>query len=339
MPRAARGRLPQWRAATLHGTPLALIADVTSKLRDAWSVIKDTFEAWQDDKASRLAAALAYYTLLSLAPLLVILVAITGLFFGEDAARGKVTGELVAVVDASAAQGIQSIVAHARSPGSGIVGTVVGVVTLFMGASGVFGELQSTLDAIWKVEPKPGRGILGEIKTRFLSFTMVLGVAFLLLVSLVLTTVLSVLGSRFTHALPGGEALWQGVNFVFSFAMISGIFALIFKVIPDAEVRWKDVWLGAVVTGALFTLGKFLLGIYLGKAALASSYGAAGSLVALVVWVYYASQILFLGAEFTQINARRRGRNIKPSKNAVPVKPEGRDAAHEPPVDHSPAHG
>lgn len=303
-------------------------------------MVKETFNAWQDDEASRLAAALAYYTLLSLAPLLVILVAIVGLFFGQDAARGKVAGELAAVVDSSAAQGIQSIVAHARSPGSGLVGTVVGILTLFIGASGVFGELQTTLDTIWKVQPRPGRGILGELKARFLSFTMVLGVAFLLLVSLVLTTVLSVLGSRFTHALPGGEALWQGVNFVFSFAMISGIFALIFKVIPDAEVEWKDVWLGAAVTGGLFTLGKFLLGIYLGKAALASSYGAAGSLVALIVWVYYASQILFLGAEFTQIHARHGGRNIKPSKDAVPVKPEGREQpGGEPHPEHSHAPG
>jgi membrane protein len=151
---------------------------------------------------------------------------------------------------------------------------------------------------------------------------MVLGVAFLLLVSLVLTAALSAVGRTFAHALPGGEAVWQVVNFAFSLAMISALFALIFKVIPDADVEWKDVWLGAIVTGTLFTLGKFLLGIYLGKAALSSSYGAAGSLVALVVWVYYAAQILFLGAEFTQVRARRRGREIRPSKDATSAKPE-----------------
>jgi membrane protein len=283
----------------------------------AWAIVKETFHDWSEDKGSRLAAALAYYTLLSLAPLLVITVAVVGLFFGEDAARGKLSGELAAVVGGKAAEGIQAVIAQAKSPSSGIISTVIGVVTLFLGASGVFGELQSALDTIWEVKPKPGRGILGEMKARFLSFTMVLGVAFMLLVSLVLSAVLSAVGSTFSHALPGGEALWQVVNFAFSFAMVTGLFALIFKFIPDAVVKWGDVWLGAAVTAALFTIGKFALGIYLGKATLASSYGAAGSLVALVVWVYYAAQILFFGAEFTQVQARRRGRDIRPDENAV----------------------
>ncbi len=288
-----------------------------SVFKDTWSIVKDTANDWLDDNGSRLAAALAYYSLLSLAPLLVITIAVAGFFFGPDAARGKVAGELGSVVGAEAAQGIQAVVASAHSPSAGVLSTVVGIVTLFIGASGVFGELQSSLNTIWEVKAKPGRGIWGEVKDRFLSFTMVLGVAFLLLVSLVLSSILSGIGSKFATALPGGEVVWQGVNFAFSLAVVTGLFALIFKYIPDAEIKWRDVWLGAAVTAVLFTIGKLLLGLYLGKAAVGSSYGAAGSVIALVVWVYYAAQILFLGAEFTQVQARRHGREIRPSRNAV----------------------
>ncbi|HEX4339982.1 MAG TPA: YihY/virulence factor BrkB family protein [Polyangiaceae bacterium] len=299
-----------------------------TKLGDAWSMVKETFSDWSDDNASRLAAALAYYTLLSLAPLLVIAISVAGWFFGLDAARGKIQNELVTLVGPSGAEGIQSVIANARSPSSGIVSTVIGVVTLFIGASGVFGELQGALDTVWEVQPKPGRGLIGQVRDRFLSFTMVLGVAFLLLVSLVLSIALSAVGGAFASALPGGEVIWHVVNAAFSFALITGLFALIFKYIPDADVKWNDVWLGAAVTSALFTLGKIGLGIYLGRAALSSSYGAAGSLVALVVWVYYAAQILFVGAEFTQVQARRRGREIQPSKNAVRIKTETHTVSH-----------
>ncbi|HEX3597876.1 MAG TPA: YihY/virulence factor BrkB family protein, partial [Polyangiaceae bacterium] len=229
---------------------------MATKVRDAWAMVKETFSDWSDDNASRLAASLAYYTLLSLAPMLVITVSVAGWFYGVDAARGKISDELVAVVGPSAAQGIQSIVANARSPSSGVASTVIGVVTLFVGASGVFGELQGTLDTIWEVKSKPGRGILGQIRDRFLSFTMVLGVAFLLLVSLVLSVVLSAVGGAFAASLPGGEALWHLVNAAFSFATVTGLFALIFKYVPDAKIKWRDVWLGAAVTSALFTLGK-----------------------------------------------------------------------------------
>jgi membrane protein len=291
------------------------------RLSDTWDTLKETANDWLDDNASRLAAALAYYSLLSLAPLLVIAIAVAGVVFGPDAARGKVASELGSVVGGQAAQGIQSVIASARSPASGVIGTVVGVVTLFVGASGVFGELQSSLNAIWEVKPKPGRGIWGQIKDRFFSFSMVLGVAFLLLVSLIVSSLLSAIGAKFSALLPGGEVLWQAVNFAFSLSVVTALFALIFKYIPDAEVRWKDVWLGALVTAVLFTLGKFLLGLYLGKAAVGSSYGAAGSIIVLVVWVYYATQIFLFGAEFTQVRARRSGRGIRPSSNAVQLPP------------------
>lgn len=285
--------------------------------RELWETIKETVSDWVDDKAASLAAALAYYALLSLAPLIVITVAVVGWFVGADAARGRVAGELGAVVGAEAAQGIQAVAESAQSPAAGIISTLVGIVTLFVGASGVFGELQSSLNTVWEVAPKPGRGILGELRDRFLSFTMVLGVAFLLLVSLVVSSMLSAAGTFMAGALPGGETVWQIVNFVLSLAIVTGLFALIFKVIPDAKIQWRDVWLGAAVTAVLFTVGKLLLGLYLGKAAVGSSYGAAGSIIALVVWVYYAAQILLIGAEFTQVQARRRGREIQPSDNAV----------------------
>jgi membrane protein len=287
------------------------------KKAELWSILKETGKDWSDDNASRLAAALAYYSLLSLAPLIVISIGVAGFFLGDDAARGKVAGELGAIVSGPAAEGINSVVESARAPSAGIIGTIVGVVTLFFGASGVFGELKGALNAIWEVAPKPGRGVLGELKARFVSFTMVLGVAFLLLVSLILSSLLSAVGELFAGALPGGEALWQGVNFCISIGVITVLFALIFKYVPDAEVQWRDVWLGALVTALLFSVGKLALGLYLGKAAVGSAYGAAGSVIALVVWVYYATQILLLGAEFTQVQARHRGRAIEPAKDAV----------------------
>jgi membrane protein len=298
-------------------------------MSDIWATVKETVNDWLDDGATSLAAALAYYSLLSLAPLLVISVAVAGLFFGQDAARGRVASELGAVVGTQAAQGIQSVVASAQSPVSGLVSTIVGVITLFIGASGVFSELQSSLNTIWEVKRKPGRGVWGEIKDRFWSFTMVLGVAFLLLVSLLLNSVLSAVGATFSPLLPGGELVWQGVNALFSLSVITGLFALIFKYVPDAEIRWRDVWLGAGVTALLFTIGKLLLGLYLGKAAIGSSYGAAGSLIALVVWVYYAAQILLLGAEFTQVQARRSGREIRPARDALAVQKTFPDAAEQ----------
>ncbi len=297
----------------------------------AFGILKETVEDWLDDRAPRLAAALSYYTLLSIAPLVVISIAVAGLIFGPDAARGHIAGEIGGVVGGEAARAIEAVVASARSPEGGIVSSVVGVAVLLFGASAVFVELHSALNTIWEVAPKPGRGILGEIRDRFLSFAMVLGVAFLLLVSLVLSAGLSALGRLFSSALPGGELLWQVLNFVFSFATVTGLFALIFKYVPDVKVRFGDVWLGALVTAFLFTLGKLLLGLYLGKASVGSSYGAAGSFIAFVVWVYYAAQIVFFGAEFTQVTARRRGGEIRPADNAVRVEPEKPVTQHEQP--------
>lgn len=281
------------------------------------SLLKETATAWDEDNVARLAASLAYYTLLSIAPLIILTVAVAGLAFGEDAARQHISGELAGVVGAGAAAAIESIVKNAHTPGSGIFSIVVGVIVLLFGASGVFGELQSALNTVWDVAPKPGRGIWGVVKDRFFSFTLVLGVAFLLLVSLVVSAGLTWVGQVFESSLPGGAVLWQVLNFGFSLAVVTALFALMFKKLPDVEIRWRDVWVGAAVTAGLFTLGKFALGLYLGGAGVSSAYGAAGSIVALVIWVYYSSQVLLIGAEFTEAYARRFGSSIRPDKHGV----------------------
>lgn len=286
-------------------------------MQTIWSVIKETASDWQDDKAATLAAALAYYTLLSIAPLIVLAVAFAGLVFDEEAARGQISEQLGAVVGTQASEAIEAIAKNASAPEAGVLSTVIGIAVLLFGASGVFGELQTSLNTIWEVEPKPGRGLLGLIKDRFFSFTMVLGVAFLLLVSMILSAGIASFGTLVQARLPGGEALWAVINFAISLGIITLLFALIYKVIPDAKIHWHDVWIGAFATATMFSIGKLLVGLYLGKSTFVSSYGAAGSVVALVVWVYYSSQIVFLGAEFTQVYARRFGSHIEPAKDAV----------------------
>jgi membrane protein len=306
-----------------------------AKLETFWEILQQTHKEWSEDNAARLAAALAYYTVLSVAPLLVLAVSVVGLVFGKEAARGQVAGELATIVGPQAGQGIQTVIQHASPPSGGIVSSIVSIVVLLFGASGVFGELQSSLNAIWEVAPKPGRGILGVLRQRFFSFTMVLGVAFLLLVSLLLSAALTAVGQFFEHSLPGGEALWHVINFVISFAAITGLFGLLFKVVPDVNIQWREVWIGAGFTALLFTIGKFALGLYLGRASVASPYGAAGSMIVLVIWVYYAAEILFMGAEFTQVYARWHGAKIEPSDQALPVR-EAKSA--EPNIDREPHH-
>ncbi len=292
--------------------------------KESWEVLKQTSSEWLDDHAARLGAALAFYSVLSLAPLLVIVLAIAALVFGEEAARGQLVAQIEDMVGTEGARAIQEIIAHAQKPEAGILATVLGVVTLLFGAAGVFGQLQDALNTIWEIQSKPGRGIWGFLKARFFSFAMVLGTGFLLLVSLVLSAALAALGKYMTDALPGLGPVWQVVNFGVSFGVITLLFALIFKVVPDVIIAWKDVWVGAALTALLFTLGKFLLGLYLGRSSVGSAYGAAGSLVVLVVWIYYSAQILFFGAEFTQVYAKRYGLQIVPTKDAIPLTEEAR---------------
>jgi membrane protein len=296
-----------------------------AELKTAVDVFKATFSEWSEDKAPRLAAALAYYTLFSLAPLLLVVMFIAGMVFGQEAAQGEITGQLRGLVGEAGAAAIESIVEGARrKPAAGTISTIIGVVTLLIGATGLFGQLQDAMNTIWEVAPKPGRGMWGLIRSRFLSFTMVLGVAFLLLVSLVVTAGLSAAIKYLGDALPGADAVWQAVNLLVSFGVITLLFAMIYKVLPDVKIAWSDVWVGAAATALLFTVGKFLIGLYMGRASPESSYGAAGSLVALLIWVYYSAQILFLGAEFTQVYAKLYGSRIQPAEGAVPVTDEKR---------------
>jgi membrane protein len=287
-------------------------------------LIKETFREWSEDKAVRLAAALAYYTVVALAPLLIIILAIAGLFFGRDAAQGQIVAQINSLVGEQSGEAIQGIIANASQPKSGIIASIFGIAALLFGASGVFGELQEGLNTVWEVQPKPGRGIAGIIKDRFLSLTMVFGVGFLLLVSLVLSAGLSALGEYLKGLLPLPEVILQGLNFIISFVVISLLFAMLFKVLPDAKIAWNDVWIGAVITALLFTVGKFLLGLYIGRSSVGSAYGAAGSLIVILIWIYYSSQILFLGAEFTKVYANKYGSLIQPDEDAMAVTEEVR---------------
>ncbi|MDQ2644269.1 MAG: YihY/virulence factor BrkB family protein [Myxococcota bacterium] len=289
------------------------------RLREAWTVAKETISEWSDDNASRLAAGLSCYTLLSIAPLLVLSVAIAGLAVGEEAARGQIVNQIGAIVGNEAGGAIQSIAANAKEPSAGILSTILGLAVLLFGASGVFFELQNALNAIWEVEPKPNQGVRGFIRHRFFSFAMVMALAFLLLVSLIVNAGLAATGKFFEDYLPGGEALWQVVNFTVALAVTALLFALIFKIVPDVILRWKDALVGGLFTAVLFALGRFALAMYIGKSSTTSSFGVAGSLVALVLWVYYSSQILFLGAEFTQVYSRKYGGKVRPNEHAMPA--------------------
>jgi membrane protein len=285
------------------------------------NLIQETFKEWSEDKASRLAAALSYYTIFSIAPLLMIAIALAGLVFGREAATNQVVGEIRGLVGEDGAQVIQTILQNASKTTSGVLATVVGIVTLLIGASGAFGQLQDSLNTIWEVKPREGRGIKGILRDRFLSFSMVLVIGFLLLVSLVLSAVLSGIGKYLAEVLPMSSVVLQAINFGISLGVTSLLFALIFKVLPDAYIRWRDVWVGSVVTALLFSLGRFLIGLYLGRSSVSSAYGAAGSLVVVLLWIYYSAQILFLGAEFTQVYASKFGKSIIPKPNAVRLQP------------------
>jgi membrane protein len=287
-------------------------------------LFKKTYREWSEDKAPRLGAALSYYTIFSIAPLIVIVVAIAGFFFGTDAVQGEMRQTMTGMLGESGAHAIDDMVSAASHRGQGTVATIVGMIMLIAGASGVFGELQSSLNTIWEVEPKPNRGFWGLIRDRFLSLTMVLGTAFLLLVSLVISTALGAM-QKYSGGLPGGEMIWHVVNIGVSFAIISLMFALIFKYVPDATIGWRDVWIGALVTAALFIVGKTAIGLYLGRSSVSSAYGAAGSLAIVLLWVYYVSQIFFFGAEFTQVYANTHGSRVEPEADAIPLTDEARE--------------
>jgi membrane protein len=296
------------------------------------TLLKETIKEFGEDKAPRLGAAFAYYTIFSVGPLLLIAVAMAGLFFGKEAAQGRVSGELGKVFGAKMAEALEQMVQAAAKPKSGRLAAIVGVVTLLFGASGLFAQLKDALNTIWNVEKKKAAGFIGMLKERFLSMAMVLGIGFMLLVTLVVDAAISAMGSRIEQYV-GGEAVMQAIQLAISFVVTTVLFAAIFKVLPDIRIAWRDVWFGAIFTSVLFVLGKFGLALYLGKAAIGSAYGAAGSLVILLVWVYWSAQILFLGAEFTQVYARTygsmKGDRSKREARAQAKRPEDRPRAKE----------
>ena len=289
-------------------------------LKQWWALVKRAASAWIDDYAPSMGAALSYYTVFSLAPMLLIVVSVAGLVFGEEAVRGELAGQLRSLMGEDGAKAVQSLLASVSKPSEGIVGTIVGIAVLLIGATTVFGELQDALDRIWRAPARDkSGGLWGLLRTRLLSFGMILGLAFLLMVSLVFGAVLSALGSWWGPLFGGWEALLQIVNVLVGFGLTTLVFAMIYKMMPRVQVRWKDVWLGAAVTALLFTVGKFLIGLYIGKSGVASGFGAAGSLVVVFVWVYYSAQIFLIGAEFTWVYARTFG-SLKDTAAAAEAK-------------------
>jgi len=291
---------------------------------NSFGLFKQTFSEWLEDKAPQLGAALAYYTVFSLAPLILVLLAIIGLIFRNDpgGAWNRITEQMSYFLDKSAVEVVQNIAQKAAQPNKSVLATIIGVLLALFGASGVFGQLQDALNTVWGVKAKPGAGIWGFLRSRFLSFAMVGGVCFLLLVSLTLESLLKGFSHYVQSVLPGGIVIALAVYWVFDLAVVILLFASIFKFLPDAEIRWRDVWIGAAMTAILFAIGKWALGLYLGSGSAGSAYGAASSLITLLLWVYYSSQILLFGAEFTQVYANRAGRDIQPGEHAIRVKTE-----------------
>ncbi len=278
------------------------------RLRDFPSLLKKAVLAWNDDYAPSMGAALAYYTAFSLAPLLLIVIAVAGLVFGPEAARGEIVFQIGGLVGAEGGKAIEELLVSASRPSSSWLMSAIGFATLLVGATSVFAELQSALDRIWRSPAaQQATGLVALLRGRLLSFGMVLAMGFLLLVSLAVGAALSAIGKWSGTFFPAGLVLLQLVNLAAGFGVTTILFAACYRILPRARIAWADVWLGAIVTAAFFTLGKYLISAYLGQAGVASSFGAAGSLVIVLVWVYYSAQIFLLGAEFTWVYAHRHG--------------------------------
>lgn len=279
-------------------------------LKDLTFVVRRTFNEWREDQASRLAAALAYYTIFSIPPLLVIALSIVGQIYDRQLAQQQLLNQAHSIVGSGGASAIETILQNAQSPTGNALVIVFGLATLLFGASGAFSQLESAMNTIWDVPPQPGRGILHTIRERLLAFAMVLSIGFLLLASLVISTLLGALDNLLAGAIPNQVLVFQLIEAAISFGATVLLFALLFKVMPQVEIAWRDIWVGATATALLFSAGKWLLSLYVSQATPGSAYGAAGSLIVLLVWIYYSSQILFLGAEFTQVYANHYGRQL-----------------------------
>jgi membrane protein len=295
-------------------------------VKAVWSLFKQAIDAWTEDYVPSMGAALSYYTLFSIAPLLLIVIGLAGLVFGGDAARGEIFGQLRGLMGDEGAAAVERLLQAADKPEGGAIATVTGTAMLLLGAMTVFGELQNALDRIWRAPArKKASGWWNLLHSRLLSFGMILGVAFLLMVSLVMSALVSALGKLWGPAVHGWETIAHLIDILVSFGIVTVLFAMIYKLIPRVRIRWRDVWVGAAVTAALFAVGKLLIGLYLGKSTVASAFGAAGSLVVMMVWVYYSAQIFLLGAEFTWIYAHtygsRRGELRPRPEDSAPVEP------------------
>jgi membrane protein len=297
-----------------------------------WGLMKNAVSGWVEHRAWSEGAALSYYTAFSIAPLLLIVIAVAGLVFGEDAARGAIVQQLQGMVSPDAAKAVESLLQSASKPSEGIVSTVIGVALLVLGATTVLAELQSALDTIWQApQREQPSGVWSFIRTRIVTVAMVLGIGFLLLVSLVVSTAIAALGRFWDPMFGGWEVLANVFNLLVSFVLVTALFAMIYKFLPHVAIRWHDVWVGSAVTAVLFTLGKFLIGLYIGKGAVASGFGAAGSLVVLLVWVYYSAQIFLLGAEFAAVYARTHGSlSGQTTPRAQAMRPEVSGPSHAP---------
>lgn len=273
-----------------------------------WQLIKASVTSWIDDYAPSMGAALAYYTLFSIAPLLLIVIAVAGLFFGAEAVRGEILGQLQGLMGSEGARAVQSLIESVSQPEKSLLATIIGVVLLVIGATSVFSELQDDLDRIWRApERDKSGGLWALLRARLLSFGMILGLAFLLLVSLVASAALAALEKWWGPAPEGWELFARLANLVIGFGLATTVFAMIYKIMPRAQIRWHDVWIGAAVTALLFAAGKFLIGLYIGESGVTSGFGTAGSLVAMLIWVYYSAQIFLLGAEFTWVYCNTYG--------------------------------
>jgi membrane protein len=296
-----------------------------SRLAGAKDLLKQTGRDWWDDRAPRLAAALSFYTLFALAPLLIIVMAVAGLVAGSDSAREAIGEQAQALFGDAGREAVDGLVDNAATGRSGYVGAAVGTVAFLFGASGVFLQLQDALNTAWEVRPKPPRSWAARIAKRLKAFTVVLGTGFLLLVSLALSAGLAAVATV-GRGLPGSDLAWGALDLAVSVATVAVLFALLFRLLPDAVVAWRDAWAGALATSLMFSVGKVLLGLYLGRSATTSSFGAASAMAMLLLWVYYNAQLVLLGAEFTQAYARRRGQPIVPKPHAERIPDAGQDA-------------
>lgn len=284
------------------------------KLRKIGRLFRETFDQWQSDKASRIAAALAYYAVFSISPLLVIAIAIAGIVFGQETAQSQITAQLTDLVGEDGVKPILLALDNMIQPQIRGIASLISIAILILGASGFFAQLQDALNTVWKVKPQPGQGVLPFLRKRLSSFFMVLAIGFLLILSLIISAGVSTLSRYRINFLPNLVILWESLDFFFSLGLMTFLFCLMFKYVPDVKIAWKDVLVGSIMTALLFLFGKFLLGLYLSKGSLGSAYGAAGSLIVFLAWVYYSAQIVLLGAEFTQVYTRIYGSKVRPSK-------------------------